>query len=236
MNFWLLLSLLMAHVIADFYLQNDKYCKRKEELKFKSPFLYIHSGVILLLSWAFVPFADFWLFALIIGGTHLLIDATKTYTRSGLRSFSIDQLAHIFVLCLVSCWYMPTSSLPIQGIDFLDALSAPLFVLAVLCCLKPTNIFIKLILDNYKIGEAASCQSIKNAGALIGNLERLLTMVFVLIGQYEAVGFIIAAKSLLRFKDTDTAKTEYVLAGTLLSFGIAIVWGLTIKHLLSIIP
>lgn len=38
MNSWLLLSLLMAHVIGDFYLQSDKYCKRKEESKLKSPF------------------------------------------------------------------------------------------------------------------------------------------------------------------------------------------------------
>ena len=66
----------------------------------------------------------------------------------------------------------------------------------------------------------------KYAGALIGNLERILTIIFVIIGQYEAIGFIIAAKSILRFKDTDTAKTEYVLAGTFLSFGIALLCGL----------
>lgn len=59
-------------------------------------------------------------------------------------------------------------------------------------------------------------------------MERLLTLVFVLIGQYEAIGFIIAAKSLLRFKDTDTARTEYVLVGILLSFGIALVCGLAV--------
>lgn len=86
-------------------------------------------------------------------------------------------------------------------------------------------------MERYKIGETESCENMKNAGALIGNLERILTLVFVLIGQYEAVGFIIAAKSLLRFKDTDTAKTEYVLAGTLLSFGIATLLVLMVKQL-----
>lgn len=41
MNNWLLLSLLTAHVIGDFYLQSDKYCKRKEEAKNqKSLFIY----------------------------------------------------------------------------------------------------------------------------------------------------------------------------------------------------
>ncbi len=70
----------------------------------------------------------------------------------------------------------------------------------------------------------------KNAGALIGLLERLLTIMFVILGEYGAIGFIIAAKSILRFKDTDTAKTEYVLAGTFLSFGIAIACGLLAKY------
>ncbi len=72
------------------------------------------------------------------------------------------------------------------------------------------------------------CEDIKDAGALIGNLERLITIIFVIIGQYQAIGFIVAAKSILRFKD-NTAKTEYVLAGTFLSFGIAILLGLIIS-------
>lgn len=59
MNIWLLLSLLMAHVIGDFYLQNDKYCQRKEESKIKSPFLYIHSVIMGLLAWAFLRIYTF---------------------------------------------------------------------------------------------------------------------------------------------------------------------------------
>ena len=68
-----------------------------------------------------------------------------------------------------------------------------------------------------------------NAGKLIGIVERLLSFVFVLLGQYEAVGFIIAAKSLLRFAEGDKAKSEYVLIGTLLSFTMAIFVGVAIK-------
>jgi hypothetical protein len=47
--------------------------------------------------------------------------------------------------------------------------------------------------------------------------------------QFDAVGFLIAAKSILRFKDDNTLKTEYVLIGTMLSFGIAIACGLLIN-------
>ena len=67
------------------------------------------------------------------------------------------------------------------------------------------------------------------AGGLIGTLERWLILVFVVLGQYEAIGFLLAAKSIIRFKDTETSKTEYVLAGTLISVAIAVSCGLLIK-------
>jgi len=49
------------------------------------------------------------------------------------------------------------------------------------------------------------------------------------MGQYEAVGLIIAAKSILRFKGTQ--HSEYVLVGTLLSFGIAVFTGILLNLL-----
>ena len=142
------------------------------------------------------------------------------------ESFTLDQFVHLTVLVAVSFSFNTTTELPVQLADCAANFSISLSILAILLCIKPANILIKLILKKYQIGEAQSCENIKNAGALIGNLERILTIVFVIIGQYEAIGFIIAAKSILRFKDTDTAKTEYVLAGTFLSFGIALLCGL----------
>jgi ABC-type nitrate/sulfonate/bicarbonate transport system permease component len=40
---------------------------------------------------------------------------------------------------------------------------------------------------------------------------------------------LIAAKSLLRFQETDIKRTEYVLIGTLLSFGVAVLLGVIIN-------
>ena len=115
---------------------------------------------------------------------------------------------------------------PIKSINTTESFQILILILGLLLGANAANILIKLVLKKYQVGETQSCENIKNAGALIGNLERILTIIFVIIGQYEAIGFIIAAKSILRFKDTDTAKTEYVLAGTFLSFGIALLCGL----------
>lgn len=226
MNSWLFLSLLLAHVIGDFYLQNDKCCAQKERKRLKSWFLYVHSLTIGFISWALVPVCNFVFYALVIALSHLVIDIIKIYSPKGLWAFVIDQMAHLAVLAMVAYTFDSNCYLPVQLADFNENFSIPLFILAVLLCVKPANILIKLILKKYKVGETQSCENIKNAGALIGNLERILTIIFVIIGQYEAIGFIIAAKSILRFKDTDTAKTEYVLAGTFLSFGIALFCGL----------
>ena len=226
MNSTLFLSLVLAHIIGDFYLQTDKCCEQKETRKFKSWFLYVHAITIGLLSWIIVPSCSFGLWALMIAVSHFAIDAVKIHCPKGLWSFVIDQLFHLSILVAISTIYETTKELPFQMIDSPSSFSTPLLILAILLCIKPANILIKLILEKYQVGESASCDNIKNAGALIGNLERLLTIVFVLLGQFEAIGFIVAAKSILRFKDTDTAKTEYVLAGTVLSFGIAILCGL----------
>ena len=226
MNSTLFLSLVLAHIIGDFYLQTDKYCQQKETRKFKSWFLYVHAIIIGVLSWMIVPSCNFGLWALLIAVSHFAIDTVKIHCPKGLWSFVIDQLLHLGVLIAISNIYEPAKELPLRMIDYFGSFSIQLLILAVLLCMKPANILIKLILEKYQVGESESCNNIKNAGALIGNLERILTIVFILLGQYEAIGFIVAAKSILRFKDTDTAKTEYVLAGTFLSFGIAILCGL----------
>ena len=225
MNSTLFLSLALAHIIGDFYLQTDKCCKQKETRKFKSWFLYIHAIIIGVLSWIMVPSCNFGLWALLIAVSHFTIDAIKIHCPKGLWSFVIDQLLHLGILVAISTIYEITKDLPLQMIDSPSSFSTPLLILAVLLCMKPANILIKLILEKH-LGKLDTLGNIRNAGALIGNLERILTIVFVLLGQFEAIGFIVAAKSILRFKDTDTAKTEYVLAGTFLSFGIARLCGL----------
>ena len=100
-------------------------------------------------------------------------------------------------------------------------------------CAKPANILIKNIFEAYGI-EIPVISNVKdenrdlpNAGKLIGVMERFFVLALILVGQFSAVGLIIAAKSILRFKDN--MKNEYVLVGTMLSFGIATILGILIS-------
>ena len=95
-----------------------------------------------------------------------------------------------------------------------------------------------LLISLHQLSNVDDKLSLESAGKLIGMLERVLVFVFIYMGRWEGVGFLLAAKSVFRFgvlKDAHSMKlTEYVLIGTLLSFGIAIVIGIIIlKNLKS---
>jgi len=70
-------------------------------------------------------------------------------------------------------------------------------------------------------------------GRAVGSLERALALTMVLLGDYAAVGWIIAAKSLARFKQLEDREfAEYFLVGTLASFLLAVLVGVGIRILL----
>jgi hypothetical protein len=69
-----------------------------------------------------------------------------------------------------------------------------------------------------------------NHGRLIGNVERLILVLFVANGQYTALAFFFAAKGLIRSKDVERrAWADYLILGSLTSFLIAVVAGLLIQ-------
>jgi hypothetical protein len=70
-------------------------------------------------------------------------------------------------------------------------------------------------------------------GRAVGALERALALTLVLLGEYPAVAWIIAAKSLARFKQLDDREfAEYFLVGTLASFLLALLAGVGMRILL----
>jgi hypothetical protein len=70
-------------------------------------------------------------------------------------------------------------------------------------------------------------------GRTIGALERALAMTLVVLGQFGALGLVVAAKSLARFKALEDREfAEYFLIGTLASLLLALGGGLALHQLL----
>ena len=221
----LFLCLLLAHLIADFALQTSKSCKSKREKKWRSGSHYMHSAIVFVLSWLVSFRVEFWWCALVIAVSHFAVDIWKSYREDKVKWFVADQLLHIVILALVACLWCRCND---WSVPFGIPTKYIALAVAVIVCWKPANIFIKLMLKHYSVNMPEEKSSGFNAGALIGNIERWLILAFVIMQRYEALGLLIAAKSIIRFGDKETAKTEYVLAGTLMSIFIAVMAGLLV--------
>lgn len=228
------IQLILAHLLGDFILQPNSWVADKENRKLKSSYLYFHVLIHTILSFIFLWDLKLWWVAVLVGISHFIIDACKLSfqkIQTKKRWFFIDQALHVAVIGGISLYFGEFNFEFLKDQDFLKMIMAALFLTS------PASIFIKLLLSSWTpvTGEENSVQSdsLLSAGKYIGILERLLVFTFIVVNHWEGVGFMIAAKSVFRFSDLAQAKqrklTEYVLIGTLLSFGIAVLAGILIK-------
>ncbi|MCZ4243691.1 DUF3307 domain-containing protein [Pedobacter punctiformis] len=221
-----LIKIILAHLIGDFFLQPNAWVKEKESKKLKSGKLYLHIGIhtvlIFIVFWSF----DVWKLALSIGALHFIIDALKLLIQSKKNArimFFADQVVHFISIFFV--WHIFYSG--VLDISFLDNPKVWLIISCLLFLTMPTSIIMRVIINKWIPANRVEDQkSLQDAGKYIGVLERLLIFLFICTNHFEAVGFLLAAKSIFRFGDLkeahDIKLTEYVLIGTLLSFGIAL--------------
>lgn len=228
----ILIKLIFAHLIGDFLLQPKSWVDDKERKKFKSSKLYIHiliHGLLaLLVLWDF----SYWLSAVILMILHGIIDFVKLYAQKESNKscwFLFDQMLHIASIIAIWCliWKPEINLNTIIGNEKNWIYITSILFITIVSC-----ILIREIMSSWSqlLNDTKEDSSLKSAGKYIGILERLLVFTFVISGNWEGIGFLLAAKSVFRFGDLkesqDRKLTEYVLIGTLLSFGIAIAVGI----------
>lgn len=234
----IIVKLILAHIIGDFLLQPESWVKAKEKRKEAAWQLYVHiliHGVLSLLLLADIKYLKLVLCIMI---SHLIIDYIKLLfqnEKSKTVWFIIDQVAHITIISFLGIYWLDKEDkllIWILSDKFLIMTTAIVFLS------QPMSIAMNVVLKPWTdaIPDEKE-QSLKNAGKYIGMLERLFVFVFIYMQQWEAVGFLLATKSVFRFGDLKESKerklTEYILIGTLLSFGAAIIIALITAHLLK---
>ena len=232
----LFLKLLLAHFIGDFCFQPTSWVQDKEKNKLKSAKLYIHMAihlVALLFLLGFDPHFGWGIVTIV--ATHFIIDTGKLYIQNKDNKqllFFADQALHIAILVLVAHFYQPFN------VDMRILLSPNVLVLltSLVFVTYVSAVLIRVIISQWAPDATNSGQeSLEKAGRFIGILERLFVFGFIATGHWEAIGFLLAAKSVFRFGDLkdahDRKLTEYILIGTLLSFGLAILTGLMFNFL-----
>lgn len=237
-----LLALLIAgHVLADFALQT----RRMVEGKGRLGWLAVHAAVVALVQAAVaLPFLSPRVLPLIVGLAiaHAAIDRLKAAAArpSALGPFLADQAAHLVVLIAVWVLWTPAPLWPAPLYPLFEAMVGPWSVVAVLAAAYAFNghggaAIVAAVLDRHRLDEVTAdiTEEERSRGRTIGILERVILLTLVIVGQWGALGFVIAAKSIARFKDLDQRDfSERYLIGTLASVAVAIASGLAVRGFL----
>lgn len=225
-------ALVFAHLVADFVLQTDAMVRRKRE-----PMILLgHVAIVAGASWFALGLPPAPALIGFVAASHFLIDAAKLrWGAGGFRGFMLDQAGH-FGAILLAAALAPSAFAAGMWDEPLSAARLP----------EPAHLpeamalGAGLIATVWAGGHAVAAlmtgvpvppnpESLPRGGRLIGKLERLVILMLVLADEPTGIGFLIAAKSILRFNEISGAEdrhvSEYVIIGTLASFAWAIAAG-----------
>src|SRR6056297_270123 len=106
-----------------------------------------------------------------------------------------------------------------------------------LMILNEINLLIRYILEKLQLAPISELQQQQidekqfRTGRVIGFLERIFVFLFILMGQYTAIGFVLAAKGVVRYPEFGNRNfAEYILIGTLLSVLLAMGVGFVVRQ------
>jgi len=226
--------LFVAHLLGDFVFQPNWMVRGKKTFYV----LLLHAAIPAAIATLFLGC----LHPQIIGltfVTHAAIDFTKVRLKDRMMWFIIDQMAHAVVLITlawfnanaasVGWWakHLPNDFIPwyYAGLSLVSGLVLIISVGSIIVG-KSTAPFTAEIKEFLATSSEEHHQGLTDGGKFIGWMERALVLMLLLIGQPNGIGFLLAAKSILRFGEIKERKdrmfAEYVLIGTFLSFGWAL--------------
>lgn len=255
--------LIAGHVLADFVLQSDALVAGKQNPQTRSGALRRHFGQVAIAHALWLALIHPAL-AVIVGpmlaGLHLVIDRWKLRKEQAypatLRWFLWDQGLHLGSLLFVAVWIAEfPSDMAIDHWRFAAEWADEAIFLTVLALnARLGGFLVAEFLRRYKPRPASSAEvtaaaenstpadgreegELLRTGRVIGMLERVLLFLILVQGEWAAVGFVIAAKSVVRFPElSKRAFAEYYLLGTLASFLFAIISVLVYHEWLRWLP
>lgn len=217
------LLFLIAHVFADFYLQTAELADRKEtEYRALIQHTLIYGFVFLAFA-LFVGIARAHWNVVLAAGLLFILHAVADLLKFALTRFSVLETQKALSLMYIADQAFHVGSIVAVMNRFRYVLPVPeqalRWTLLILLIHKPANVTFKKLLSKYEVIDAEKPDTLPGAGALIGTLERVLSAIFIGLGQYASIGLIYTAKSIARFKkiEENPKFAEYYLIGTLYS-------------------
>lgn len=247
-----LFGLLAAHLLVDFVLQTDDDIRLKRQ--FRAGAFAKHGLLHAAAAYCSSGLWPLWQIPALVLVVHPIIDLGKEAVTRWLASWgqdsvlpvrwkmgalAADQLLHLGVLFVLVAVLDARGQIsgPVFWTTVFGTLWVKMLVLAVgfILSVYVGGVVIGILVDPLvrelrSSGEEPTLsprrRGFEKGGRYIGQLERVLILLFVLVNQPASVGFLVAAKSVFRFGDLkeheDRMEAEYIIIGTMLSFA----WGL----------
>ncbi|SFI77531.1 DUF3307 domain-containing protein [Celeribacter neptunius] len=225
-----LAALFLAHVLADYVFQTSWMVEDKA----RAETLFLHFLIVLLTAMATtgqVASPLIYLLALL----HIVIDTVKVKAFSdGFAAHLTDQVLHLVTLVLIA---LSAPDLFATG-AYTGLLWLPqvlLFTGGAIYATRAGGFAVGKLMERF--GPNPIEESLDKGGFWIGLLERGLIFLLLLGQMPGGIGFLVAAKSVLRFEAAqDGKKAEWVIIGTLASFGWAIAVTLAVMFIAAQLP
>ena len=224
------IALLLGHVLGDYVLQSTGMVARKRRVTV----LLLHVAIVGLASLVALGGAPLMVLAVVLA--HLAIDAVKTYLApETLIAYLLDQAAHVAVTA-AAAYLVPGAFAAGRWAGAPDlVVQMAVAVIGLIVATLAGGPAVGLLMKPYDIPDLPD--GLPNGGRMIGLLERALIVLMVLVDQPAAIGFLIAAKSILRFDMASESRAagEYVIIGTLASFAWALVAAFATDYALTLL-
>jgi len=221
-----LVALLTAHLLGDLILP----LKRRRRTRF----LALHVVSVTLASYLLLG-AFHWPVLLVVLLAHFGVGLLEKNITASVASFLATQFAYLAVLLTLTFifpdaakdgWWI-TRITPDRSRWYFAILS---LISGTILCVPTGGRLIAILTKGFSDEiDNNGMEGLKKGGQYIGWLERLLVLLLLLMDQPNGIGFLFAAKSILRFGEIKDASqrriAEYIIIGTFLSFG----WALLIS-------
>lgn len=237
--------LLFAHLLGDFVFQFNFIQRRKNKWQWNLLHSLIHAVLVYVVIAAWTQ----WIFGAVVFISHLLIDWIKIKIQIHRGwVFLVDQLLHWTVLAVLAVIAvnhqvaLPTWLAWQAPMPWTVMVVAAGLLLLIPCGGHLIGAFVQpfqeQIEKHYQALKKTPLRGLQDGGRIIGMLERVLIFIFVLLGQYAGIGFLVAAKSIFRFgefkESENRMEAEYIIIGTFASFLFSILVSLGVKGLLAL--
>lgn len=249
-------ALAFTHFAVDFLIQPDGVARARSRA---GAFFLLHIAIVTALAWAVLGYPPAWSLLGLFAASHAAIDLVRLrWGGASLAGFLAGQATHLAAIALLASlwpetwgagiWAQPATLTRLPWLDTLP--TAYVLGAGLIATVWAGGQAVGALMARILTVEVP--KGLPSGGLIIGRLERLMILILILMGQPGGIGFLITAKSILRFGEVTGQKdegrtgqegigytnhliSEYVIIGTLASFAWALATASATDALLTLL-